>query len=256
MSKPVLSRKNQCRGGFTLIEMLVVISIITVLIGVLVPAISRSRAHAQQLMCVSSMRQTAVLTFVYAQDNQYYLSHATNYPTDPTKAHLTWSQVIDQTDPSGRLRRCPGTANTYFSWSTKTFGPGPAGEVQSLKYHAPNSFFFTRSDQWAAYPYKKLTSIKKNTDRLMLAIDLGGTDGNATQRFGGGYITGEGPRYRHNNGEAVNISFMDGRADTWSQTATYDAYYDYFIRLPRVFNSKLILTDNGSAYYPWGDNAE
>jgi prepilin-type N-terminal cleavage/methylation domain-containing protein/prepilin-type processing-associated H-X9-DG protein len=263
MTMPVPSHPaSPSPKAFTIVEVLVVISIITVLMSILIPALSRGRSQAQQLLCAANLRQTAVLSFVYAQENQYYLSHATNYPTHTAansavpKDHKTWSQVIDLTDPSTRLRRCPGTANIQFSWTTKSFIQGPAAEIQSLRYHAPSATMFTRSDQFAAYPYKKLTSIKKNLDKLQLATDLGGSDGNATQRFGGGFITAEGPRFRHDNGQATNISFMDGRAETWTQAQTYEAYYDFFIRLPRVINPKLLLTDNSATYYPWGDSLQ
>jgi prepilin-type N-terminal cleavage/methylation domain-containing protein/prepilin-type processing-associated H-X9-DG protein len=244
--------------AFTLIEVLVVITITSLLMGILIPALSRGRAHAQQLMCSSSMRQTAMLTTIYAQDNAYYLPHATNYPTDPTKNHLAWSQVIDLTDPSTKLRRCPGTGSTRFFWATKTFGPfvpGSVDETPNLRYHAPNANFMTRSDQYAAYPFKKLSLIKKNHNRLMLATDIGGTDSAASQRFGGGYITAEGPRYRHGSGDVINLSFLDGHAESWTTATTYEAYLDFFVRTPRVYNPKLILTDNSTDYYPWGDNS-
>ncbi|MEM9083286.1 MAG: type II secretion system protein, partial [Planctomycetota bacterium] len=61
------------RCGFTLIELLVVVAIIGLLIGLLVPALSRSKEIAQEIECQSNMRQIAVATLAYSVDNDSYM---------------------------------------------------------------------------------------------------------------------------------------------------------------------------------------
>jgi prepilin-type N-terminal cleavage/methylation domain-containing protein/prepilin-type processing-associated H-X9-DG protein len=55
--------------AFTLIELLVVIAIIAVLMGVLMPALSRVREQARQKSCGTSVRQHVLALNMYANDN-------------------------------------------------------------------------------------------------------------------------------------------------------------------------------------------
>ena len=55
--------------GFTLIELLVVIAIIALLLGILMPALSRARKQARTVVCQSSLKQWGAMLFMYAEDN-------------------------------------------------------------------------------------------------------------------------------------------------------------------------------------------
>jgi len=57
------------RKGFTLIELLVVISIIALLMSIMMPALSRVKNQAKDVLCMNNLRQWGVTTIAYSNEN-------------------------------------------------------------------------------------------------------------------------------------------------------------------------------------------
>ena len=74
--------------GFTLIELLVVIVIISILAGLILPALSSAREKSRRIACSSNLRQIGTGMLAYAGDNGNHL------PTAAANTAGTWDTAL------------------------------------------------------------------------------------------------------------------------------------------------------------------
>ena len=65
--------KQKNKSGFTLVELLVVISIIARLVSILMPALGSARKQAQQIMCATGLRSIGLGIMMYSEENDGHL---------------------------------------------------------------------------------------------------------------------------------------------------------------------------------------
>jgi len=171
-------RQFQKRGGFTLVELLVVIGIIAVLIGVLLPALSRARQNAMILKCAANERSLGQAMFIYASLNKGSLP--TFYYDDgqlrPAIAWRSWDQAL--IDTVLKLNRGNQDANVQ---ETPTWG-----------VFACPADIFTRDPRQQVYTNTPIRSYAVNQSKWGYGLSDSGsgvTNGSFKMPYSGGCAT-------------------------------------------------------------------
>jgi prepilin-type N-terminal cleavage/methylation domain-containing protein/prepilin-type processing-associated H-X9-DG protein len=74
------TRKTTAKG-FTLVELLVVISIISLLMAIMLPGLGKAKANSRRTQCMSNLQQIGVAFKVYLDDNHDIMPPAAEFPS-------------------------------------------------------------------------------------------------------------------------------------------------------------------------------
>jgi prepilin-type N-terminal cleavage/methylation domain-containing protein/prepilin-type processing-associated H-X9-DG protein len=231
-----MSYKN--KSGFTLVELLVVVSIIAVLLAILMPAMNKAREQGKKVQCGAHMKNMALGMMTYSMTyNNYY--PALLMPGDLSKVlkgKSHWHQLVLKFADNKSLPQCPSlSVYKKVQWDDKTYITG-----YGLNYNGWNSkkTWAVGDDPDGAFGYMipdepRGGCIKSSRPRHPSSfIMLGDTNGNKQtsttvlrSNFTYGIIgpprelgkvntQGDMPNVHTNGG---NISFMDGHIK-WYKT--------------------------------------
>ena len=222
-------------SGFTLIELLVVIAIIALLMGILMPALSRVKEQARTITCRSNLNQYGIGMRMYLDENDYFFPETSKWMSSTTSGYIRVGQTPDgqlwpyikaldahmcarfahykkgtneeDTAVSYVLNSYVGRGKGASIWSN-WLGAGVTGvSKESEVYNAARVISFTEENPWtiegySVYPFNDTHFTVGDSTRL---IDNYATFHNdpGDRDYGG-----------------ANIVFIDGHADLWPRAET------------------------------------
>ena len=139
------------RSGFSLIDLLVSISVIAVLIGLISPALSRLQDSARKLVCASNLNQVGLVVSMYQDDHDGRLpgeldaSYRTAGSLDPQLAHA--GTAPDAWNGLGRL-----VEQGYLTTPGVLYCPAHQGEHTAESY--ADAWVMLDSPIRTNYPYR------------------------------------------------------------------------------------------------------
>jgi len=156
-------------SAFTLVELLVVISIIALLLAILMPALSKAREQARKVICASNEKAILLAMTTYAVDNEDW------YPVGGTGMY----SGVDDGLLEANYLKC---REMFYCRSDRDFGtidpPISAGDGGSINYRSKDnarSYSFSVNPYgWSSEPekgsvgWRKVTEIKRTTQTILI----------------------------------------------------------------------------------------
>jgi len=175
------------RRAFTLIELLVVIAIIALLAALLLPALGKSKAKAEELTCAHNLQQLSLAWILYAEDNGDLLVNNHGVP-ETLARRQTWANNVEDWMSSD------DNTNLVFLTDSKL---GPFANRATKIYKCP-------SDREPAPNGPRIRSVSMNA--------MVGDPGENTNRFNPLYV--QFYKSAETRSPAGIFVFLDEQADT------------------------------------------
>jgi hypothetical protein len=179
------NKKTSEYRGFTLIELLVVIAIIAILAAMLLPALAKAKEKANQVKCMSNVKQSTLAMIMYAGENGEKLPACVDQ-FSPQNKHKWIVRILPYISP--------GVTYTNTSWQATVNNPvfqcptlfqifSSTSRGNTNEYHyAPNEKLDFLDDDENIYCIdsgRKITSCFRPSNILMLGDGSRNTAGDS-----------------------------------------------------------------------------
>ena len=211
---------------FTLIELLVVVAIIAILAAILLPALTRAKEKAREVVCMNNSDQMALASIMYNDDN-----NDMKLPYNLGKFELFWSEKFrPYYGEADNVKICPtappidpsiGWGDAKHGYNTKNWSGAWPKSIDGTRWHKGsygyNGWMYDRNSN--AKEFSDKVSRIDNPDKVVLFADSAWVDGwpqshESPPDYNGsnhGNHTGRYMLDRHNL--KITAGFLDGHVE-------------------------------------------
>lgn len=219
------------KKAFTLTELIVVISIISLLMAILMPVLAVARQQSRTVVCLSNMRQLVIAASLYANNNDGYYPIAYTYEIKHPQIVLyawdftskkDWSTgeekvmpgLLWQSDTIEKIQQCPAFKGGH-NWLDDPY----------TGYNYNTSYIGHGSGESIVMP-EKVIKVERPCDCVLFGDGQHGDGANKFMRapfanpgdagFSGRFAGAQG--FRHLG--KTNVAFCDGHVQSWGDCYT------------------------------------
>lgn len=227
---PAVSRGK--RAAYTLVELLTVIGIIAVLLGILLPVLTKAREGARRAACASNIRQLCAIQIMYAGDHKGVFIDASG-PSQYYPYHID-PNVMNLFQTNYQLQRLSFYCPSNLEWDTDanwfdSSGLNVIGYVflgGQAKLSQPKQTVLTYYSGFEEVPAGSLVFPRKLDDYTafyqVLVTDLTRSIGNnLTSGGGSNHVVANDSNptgYMPNGSGGANVGYMDGHVEWHPQS--------------------------------------
>ena len=203
---------KSARLGFTLVELLVVIVVIAVLMGVLMPQVSKMKERGRRTICASNLRQIHALIETYMKDYDdcfpYYDISATGISTHNAP------MLLDERENILIRRRFTRNIKVFQCPSRMVMGDTEKTKKFHYKY---NPMLSVRGTSGGKAPRVLKSAQVQNPGLIRLAWD-NDDEGKPGTRSGEGYFDVDD----NHGADGGNVVYVDGHIQWWTSDKFYE----------------------------------
>ena len=229
--------------GFTLVELLIVVSILALMVSILLPSLSKAREQAKAVVCGSNLRQITLANDLYANDHRHrYCPGAADFVmSNLHRWHGTRTHTSEPFDgrsgplapylgPEGSIRACPGLRIELAEDDPRRFERNCGGYGYNLAFvgrqlaKLSSGFYCLEDDHVGAQ-----TDRVRRPGQTVMFTDSAFVSGDlieysfAEPRFFPTFVARPDPSIHFRHNDRTNVAWCDGHIDRQRRTFSWSS---------------------------------